>query len=163
MRLKFTLAGSLDIADDKIDITDPCYDNSVWCRTQKPIIPGRYNCYAGEGSKWGRRVYSLILLADGFGLDGRYDVQSVANIGVDAGLAGFFVNKPDYSDDEWDRICEYIFKQDGSGQTKKFWIVDENSPLKCKGFFSESGVGDGVYLLYEVKHRGKIIGYKLEF
>ena len=166
MKLKFTLVGSIDIADDKIDITDPCYDNSsIWCRTQKPIIPGKYNCYAGEGSNkaWGRRIYALILLANGLDLNGKYDVQNVGKIGVDAGLAGFFVNKPDYSDDEWDRICEYLFKKECSRQSKRFWIVDEDTPLLCKGFFSESGAGDGEYFLYEIKQCGKIVGYRLEF
>lgn len=165
MKLNFTLVGTIDIADDKIDITDPCYDKSVWCRTQKPIVPGEYNCYAGVGSNktWGKRVYSLIILAKGLDLGGKYDVQSVGTIGVDAGMAGFFVNKPDYSDDDWNQICDYVFKSDESGQPKKFWIVDENSPLRCKGFFSESGIGDGEYVLYEAKQRNKIVGYKLEF
>lgn len=165
MKLKFTLIGTLDIADDKIDITDPCYDKSVLCRTQKPIVPGEYNCYAGVGinKAWGKRVYSLIILANGLDFDGKYDVQSVGTIGVDAGMAGFFVNKPDYSDDDWKRICDYVFEGDGTKQPKTFWIVDENSPLRCVGFFSESGIGDGEYVLSEIRKRNKLVGYKLQF
>lgn len=165
MKLNFTLVGTIDIADDKIDITDPCYDKSTWCRTQKPIVSGEYNCYAGVGSNktWGKRVYSLIILANGLNLDGKYDVQSVGSIGVDAGMAGFFVNKPDYSDDDWNQVCDYVFENDGGGQPKKFWIVDEDTPLRCKGFFSESGIGDGEYVVYEIKQHDKIVGYKLEF
>ena len=73
------------------------------------------------------------------------------------------MNKPDYSDDEWDRICEYLFKKECSIRSKRFWIVDEDTPLLCKGFFSESGAGDGEYFLYEIKQCGKIVGYRLEF
>ncbi len=165
MKLKFTLVGTLNIADDTIDITDPCYDKSTWCRTRKPIIPGEYNCYAGEGDdgEWGERVYALIILEKGLSLNGKYDIKSIDSIGVDAGMAGFFVNKPDYSDDEWNRVCEYVFEGYGTEKSKKFWLVDEDSPLRCKGFFSESGIGDGVYVLYEVKKGNKTVGYKLEF
>lgn len=164
MQLKFKTVGTLDITADEIDITDPCYDKDTWCRTRKPIVPGHYDCYAGKGkNSWGTRVYSLILLAKGLGLDDDLDVESVGTIGVDAGMAGFFENKPDYSDDDWGKVCNYVFKDFGSKRSKKYWLVDKHSPLRCKGFFSESGIGDGEYVVYQIKKADKIVGYKLEF
>ena len=102
MKLNYELVGTLNITADEIDITDPCYDKDVWCRTRKPITPGEYNCYVGIGSNknWGARVYMLILLAADVDLDSKGDVENVGTIGVDAGMAGFFENKPDYSDEE---------------------------------------------------------------
>lgn len=165
MKLNYELVGTLNITADKIDITDPCYDKDVWCRTQKPITPGEYNCYVGIGSNknWGTRVYMLILLAADIDLDSKGDVENVGTIGVDAGMAGFFENKPDYSDEEWNKVCDYVFEGFESGNSKKHWIVDADTPLRCKGFFSESGIGDGEYVVYQLKKRNRIVGYKLAF
>lgn len=166
MKLKYELAGTLKIAADEIDVTDPCYDKSVWCRTTKPIVPGEYNCYAGKGysKTWGKRIYVLILLSKDVNFNGRdYDVSSVGTVGVDSGMAGFFENKPDYSDVDWGKICGFVFEGFGTERQKKFRVVDENSPMKCKGFFSESGIGDGVYDLFSIKKHDKLVGYKLMF
>ena len=132
MKLNYELVGTLNITADEIDITDPCYDKDVWCRTRKPITPGEYNCYVGIGSNknWGARVYMLILLAADVDLDSKGDVENVGTIGVDAGMAGFFENKPDYSDDEWNKICDYVFEGFGTGDSKKHWIVDADTPLQ---------------------------------
>ncbi len=158
MKLDYTMAGKLSITDTKIDVTDPCYDGDVWCRTQKPIIPGVYDCYVGLDKK--KRICTLIILSGNYSLDDSFDIEEVGEIGVDAGMAGFFQNKPDYSNEQWEKICEYCYPD---SENEQFWVADESSPLCCKGFFSESGDGDGVYVLLQAKKNDRIVGYKLEF
>lgn len=158
MKLNYKMVGKLNITDDIIDVTDPCYDADVWCRTRKPIIPGMYDCYVGMSKK--NRVYTLIILSENYSLDDDFDVEEVGEIGVDAGMAGFFQNKPDYSDEQWKKTCDYCYPGYGREQ---FWLVDESTPLLCKGFFSQSGDGDGVYAVLQATKNDRIVGYKLEF
>lgn len=135
---------------DKIEITDPCYDKDVWCRINNfPIIPGEYECYIvvannEETGSWGNRVAKI-----GIRMDHADTFEKKGFIGVDGGLAGFFINKPDYSDDEWKEFCHKIEE----GNT---WIFDE-------GFFSSSGYGDGSYSVYAGYKNGKIVEVLIDF
>ena len=76
-------------------------------------------------------------------------MEEIGSIGVDAGLAGFFMNKPDYTDEQWTEFCESI--RDGDA-----WIKDE-------GFFSSSGNGDGCYGVYAYKQNGEITALEIRF
>ena len=136
---------------EKIDITDPCYDKDVWCRINNfPIKPGEYTCYAciadnEETRGWGERVSRIgIRMGDA----DRYERKGL--IGVDAGLAGFFIDKPDYNSAEWKEFCGKInFDQ-------RVYLFDE-------GFFSESGYGDGAYNVYAGYKDGNIVEVYIEF
>ena len=127
---------------EKVDVTDPCYDRNVWCRfNDVPVRSGNYECVAWHSDKgdWGDRIaMSGIFLAGSEIPDNppqRSEFVYIGNIGVDAGLAGFFPSpKPDYSRDEWVTLCESIRGGDE-------WITED-------GFFSSSGYGDGGYDLY---------------
>jgi len=71
-----------------VDITDPCYDRDVWCRMNKVSIKqGSYTCVV-----WSEDGRVGII---GIYLDGKIPKQSamktIGEIGVDAGLAGFFL------------------------------------------------------------------------
>lgn len=55
-------------------------------------------------------------------------MEKIGSIGVDAGLAGFFHNKPDYSDEAWSKFCDRIRHGDA-------WLTED-------GFYSSSGYGD---------------------
>ena len=73
-----------------VDITDPCYDRDVWCRMNKVSIKqGSYTCVV-----WSEDGRVGII---GIYLDGKIPKQSamktIGEIGVDAGLAGFFFYK----------------------------------------------------------------------
>ena len=76
-------------------------------------------------------------------------MEEIGSIGVDAGLAGFFMNKPDYTDEQWTEFCESIREGDA-------WIKDE-------GFFSSSGNGDGCYGVYAYKQNGEITALEIRF
>ena len=125
-----------------IDITDPCYDKNVWCRTTATVKDGEYSCViwkATESYKFEDKEHKYTLVGViGIYLNGiiptQKSMKEIDSIGVDAGLAGFFKNKPDYNDDEWKEFCDSIRKGNA-------WIKDE-------GFFSSSGHGDGCYPVY---------------
>lgn len=130
-----------------IDITDPCYDKDVWCRMNSvPIKAGEYHCikwiHTEKGELNGEPYKDTIVGILGIYLDGIIPQQKkmieIGFIGVDAGLAGFFENKPDYSDKEWDNFCNRIKNGDA-------WMFDE-------GVFSSSGYGDGCYKVYAYKN-----------
>ena len=123
-----------------IDITDPCYDRNVWCRMNNvQIIEGEYTCViwlCKESYVFNSKEHTYTSVGRiGIYLDGtipdQNDMEEIGEIGVDAGLAGFFMDKPDYTDDEWSDFCDSI-------ETGNAWI-------KPEGFFSNSGGGDGCY------------------
>lgn len=71
---------------------------------------------------------------------------------MDAGLAGFFNDKKDYNDDEWDKFCEQLRDPD-----KNVWEIEN-------GFFSSSGYGDGDYNVYAYKTAvGETVGLQIRF
>lgn len=77
------------------------------------------------------------------------DMKEIGSIGVDAGLAGFFHNKPDYTDGEWAAFCERVRHGD-------VWLTKD-------GFYSSSGYGDGCYGVYAYKQGGEITAIEIRF
>ena len=140
-----------------VDITDPCYDKDVWCRMTAEVKPGEYDCciyrHTDKGVYNGREYNDVRVKKIGIYLDGIMPnvklMNPIGSIGVDAGLAGFFMNKPDYNDEEWDDFCNSIRKGDA-------WIKDE-------GFFSSSGYGDGLYPVYAYKIDNEIVALEIRF
>lgn len=169
----FTLTRSdifaqLAIPDGKLDITDPCYDADVWCRMTVDVVPGNYNCYAyrGEDPEWGNRVWLLQIALckesdwdvthnDNINFD---ELEEIGEIGVDAGLAGFFNHKPDYDSSTWSRMCDGMF---GNGNELVEVTEDDSvytTPADYRdgtvsGFWSSSGCGDGCYPVYAHKNK----------
>lgn len=112
------------------------------------MLPGNYNCYA-------------IILADeditqeSIIIHDKYDntantistlLTSITenliqgrdySVGVDAGLFGYFDNKPDFSDEEWHNFCGQL-----KGEAHITKIMDFRGR---DGFVTESGYGDGGY------------------
>ena len=77
------------------------------------------------------------------------DMKEIGSIGVDAGLAGFFHNKPDYTDGEWAAFCDRVRHGD-------VWLTKD-------GFYSSSGYGDGCYGVYAYKQGGEITAIEIRF
>ena len=142
-----------------VDITDPCYDKDVWCRMNDvKISDGEYTCnvwhHTDKGTYKDGTPYSYILVgAIGIYRNGdiprQKDMEKIGSIGVDAGLAGFFHNKPDYSDETWSKFCNRIRHGDA-------WLTED-------GFYSSSGYGDGCYGVYAYKQNGEITALELRF
>lgn len=138
--------GILTIITGKIDVTDPCYDKDTWCRINDlPVKNGDYHCiyFRREG-----RVAEAIISLSG---ETNLEWEEVGDIGVDAGLAGFFINKPDYDDPEWDEFCD------------KLDFENKEAYLYPDAFFTESGWGDGWYEVFGVKENNKYIALKIVF
>ena len=136
--------------DGLIDVTDPCYDADSCGRLNGlEFVPGEYSCYVeyDDITEWGERICRIGITA---ALYKWCEYKLIGCIGVDAGLAGFFQNKPDYTDEQWMSFCDRI--KDGNA-----WLFDE-------GFFSSSGYGDGEYGVYAAKGKdGKYVAAYIEF
>lgn len=146
----------LHISQNTIDITDPCYDSDTWCRMNNmPIEKGEYQALI-RTNDFGR-ILSITLIPEDMHEDDA-NIQEVDKgyIGVDAGLAGFFENKPDYPDDEWYEVCSHIKGQD-------FGLAETDSPFKCNGVWCSSGWGDGEYPVTQLRYKATVIGYRIDF
>lgn len=141
-----------------VDITDPCYNRNVWCRMNDvKIKEGDYTCivwYQTERGEFKGKTYACKVVGIvGIYLDGiippQKNMEEIGSIGVDAGMAGFFHNKPDYSDDAWITFCNITRRGDA-------WLMEE-------GFCSSSGYGDGCYGVYAWKTNGEITALEIRF
>ena len=137
----------------------PCYNRDVWCRmTDVKIRNGVYTCIAWHHKDKGTFDNGEPYCYDVIGIIGIYldgvipcqkDMKEIGSIGVDAGLAGFFHNKPDYTDDEWAAFCDRVRHGDA-------WLIKE-------GFYSSSGYGDGCYGVYAYEQGGEITAIEIRF
>lgn len=136
--------GTLFLNGD-VDITDPCYNKDVWCRTKVTVQPGAYQCRTWEED--GTVIVIGLYL---YGVPAAEKMEEIGFIGVDSGMAGFFVEKPDYTDAEWAAFCDSV--QNGTA-----W-------LRKQAFFCCSGDGDGVYPVFAKKDvEGRIIALEIRF
>lgn len=141
-----------------VDITDPCYNKDVWCRMNSVSIKeGEYTCvvwhHTDKGEYDGKPYSHKMVGILGIYLDGKIPNQKamkeIGSIGVDAGLAGFFHNKPDYDDEAWSAFCDRVRHGDA-------WITED-------GFYSSSGYGDGCYGVYAQKQNDEIVALEIRF
>lgn len=178
MKLTNHFVGTINVPDGKIDVTDPCYRKGTWCRQSYDITPGEYDCYAwtGEDDVFGKRVWATAIL---WYDDSTFDTylsddslwEEIGEIGVDAGLAGFFNNKPDFTDDEWNDFCHWMWDKDIPHNEMKEYDLEYDGEIDAyvrsfnghDGFWTGSGCGDGCYPVYAIKRDGKIIALKIEF
>ena len=138
------------------DITDPCYDRDVWCRINDiPTVPGKYVCiaYFLNDENWGNRIAMMRIEHES--VCGIEDIVAeevfINEIGVDAGLAGFFNKKPDYTDDEWVKFCNDLGRE-----YPRHKIVKD-------GFVCSSGYGDGEYPVYGHKENNRYDTLEIRF
>lgn len=174
MILNKMLAGTLQVNEgESIMIGDPGYDDTGFLLTKKNVKPGEYNCYSYVGTidGWGERPWrSEIVLNNDIVkslADCEYKWEDVSEIGVDAGMAGYFINKPDFDSAAWEKFCEYVFaKKNYANRIKETFLKqkDEQTHLgNWSGFFTESGCGDGVYTVQALKYKDDIVGLRLLF
>lgn len=134
-----------------VTATDPGYDDDVWCiLTGLKVQPGNYTCVAWRGrDSWkgsdGKRHSCTRTMVCAIYLDGKIpapeewkNMPIIGRIGVDAGMAGFFQEKPNYDRDAWFELCDKLHN--------KTWLITD------EGFFTNSGYGDGSYDVCGIKN-----------
>lgn len=161
MKARMKVVGWRDFDDTPVTVTDPCYKRGTWCTVDNvKILPGRYNCVAYKVKKWdvedGKRQFyervsgAAVYHSDYMNKMGCLKRELIGEAGVDAGLCGFYQNKPDYSDEEWGKFCGKISNMD-------YLITEE-------GFCTSSGYGDGCYDVYARRNEnGEIVGLEIDF
>ena len=132
------------VLEDTVEITDSCYEKGVWCQIITYCVPGLYKGYADivDDEDWGIRVARLSIYKDDIQVDLKDMKLLDGEVGVDAGLAGFFRDKPDL-DAEWSEFCDKLF----AGGTRKMSWADSLRGDR-DALWSESGCGDGGYSAY---------------
>lgn len=146
--LKTVEVGILSLPEGRVDITDPCYKRSTWCRINAlPVRIGNYRCFTDEYREPGEPedIYpytaGTCIIHEDFAerladKDPNLVWLHYDNIGVDAGLAGYFPDKPDFSTYEWDAFCDLIHEAEKSNHA---------ASINKYGFVSRTGYGDGGY------------------
>ena len=155
-----TVKGEIEFQSDKLDVTDPCYDSDVWCRKQVAITPGKYIYTVKIKQERKHEVISQLRIKRKNAKGGVRLFRDIGTIGVDAGLAGFFENKPDYDDEDWRRVCDMLLATNHPTvlQTSK------DDAFGCNGIVVTSGYGDGVYLVREIIGDNETcLGYIIDF
>ena len=160
MKLERKFVGTRYYDERPVTATDPCYKAGTWCTLFNiNVKPGNYECVAWKarlsytGSDKKRHYYKRVFVCGiylGGDLIPEEKFEEIGTIGVDSGLAGFFQDKPDYGDTQWEKFCDNC---DG----KDYMIVDE-------GFFTETGYGDGGYPVFAAKNEnGEIVALEIRF
>ena len=72
-------------------------------------------------------------------------------------MAGFFINKPDFLDEEWQSLCDSMMHGTGA-YTFEANLSDDAFICEFghgQGFWSSSGFGDGCYPVYAYYRDGE--------
>lgn len=150
--MKREFVGTMELGN-KLQITDPCYEKGTWCMLTTVCEPGTYHGYVEIGNyKYDEdddfRVAAISIYKDDKQVSFD-DMFAIGEIGVDAGLAGFFNNKPDFPGDKW---IEFLVKA-GVFKNKDEYDYGRNHYAVEYGLFSESGFGDGFYDVFTNEER----------
>lgn len=144
MSVKKYVVDTIEFRKGVADITDPCYPKDVWCRINNvEIHPGTYTCVYWKQQNHtitikGKQYQDNRVTRMGVYLNGKIPNKGAMKfldcIGVDAGLAGVYEEKEDFTEEQWQDFCDDIETQD--------YLVEYN------GFCTSSGYGDGEYPVY---------------
>lgn len=165
-------AGTLKFGSN-IKVTDPCYDDSDDCHRNLVIKPGEYICAYNAADRFGVTMCGIYNAGIFKNLEDIEKLRNQINDGfdcigticVDTGLAGFFENKPDFTNDEWSHFYDLTF---GNETDNDFKVIDNCAYVKngsnYKGFYTSSGEGDGNYHVYVKRdNNGEIIAAYINF
>lgn len=146
MNAKMNRVGEIRLGNLTV-ATEPCHDKDVWCRIDDiPTLPGTYYCYlkVSDEGKWGKRVAAIRVVHQSIrrkAIDECLCRKYIGKIGVDAGFAGFYNNKPNYTDEQWSEFVDHCH---------------DKCYIRPEGFCSESGYGDGSYNVYGHTSDGQV-------
>lgn len=165
-----------------VRVSDPCYTDDVWCKTQlSNVRAGNYNVYVEHSDEgdWGTRVSKLEVVHEDYLVlrHNEMNWEEHSEIGVDSGQAGIFCESS-YRNDElamdivtpegdwlglpmmdksegdvfYDKMCAFTIN--GKGR----WGSYES------GVVTSSGYGDGGYPLEILENNdGQIVGMRITY
>ena len=161
--------GQMDLTDE-VDVADPGMDRGTYNRIG--IAPGLYYCTAYVEEANGRKPsladkvwICQIVRAEDYNC-GKTSFRQMATpeawervstVNVYSGMAGFFSNKPNFTDKEWDAFCKKLTP------VCSHTLSGSNDHNDISGFFTTSGDGDGSYPVYAIRKRGKIVALEIRF
>lgn len=161
MNKKTNFLGTIDINQDVIYVTDPCYSHDIWCRYNIVNMEhGKYLVFqimdVGEN-----RVAEISIVKNGISLLD-WKLYEGVTIGVDSGQAGFFF-RPELNDEKKDGVYDQLFEAiyyNGPGSKPGSGPQTAITPW---GVNSLTGYGDGGYDLYRMEVDGRVVALKLVF
>lgn len=168
--LKPQYAGRLIVNEgETIDITDPCYDKPFrGCGIgDVKVKSGEYVCNVyvdtdGVVGGLGKTPCANEIILPEYEDEGEWNF--LCYIGVDAGLAGCFINKPNFNDQEWEKVCDYTYNNKNfANKIYGAILINDLSLIKCRGFYTQSGYGDGTYPVWIKSYNDKIVGIRISF
>ena len=159
---------------DKVRVSDPCYDNDVWCKTMLTgVLPGEYEVTVErtDDASWGNRISQLQVVHKDYKHKNLvWDEHS--EIGVDSGQAGVFCESS-YRNDEVAKTINngngirFDNSEDGDKWYEKmcrFTLSGEGWGAYETGVVTSSGYGDGGYPLEIVREdNGYIVGMRITY
>ena len=148
MKLKSRVMGKHHF-NGTVDIADPGIIDDMYYETTVEVVDSDYVCIVWEDKCNIPRAIGIY--AKGL-IPKRKNMTESCYVGIDAGLAGFFEKKPEFSD----------FKG-----FSKFWKDVESKETAWKGykgFFCKSGGVIGEYPVYGMKNnKGKYVALEIHF
>ncbi len=143
--------GTILFEQGSIDVTDPCYNNYSVLNTRIHIKPGLYNCYV---HKIGTCIKAIEIKRTRYGnMSGSYVLHNITT--TDSGIIGFFENKKNYSDKEWQEFRNFLVEENKKDPTKRHYFKDN-------GFFASSGIS--IYRIYiKTNINNEIVQVKIKF
>ena len=138
---------------ENLQVTDPCYDKDVWCRLDLKIKAGKYSCYIWKQKiKSSTSTYYYEVGIIGMYLNSKNGNCVIPDVRTRE-LAGFFNDKPDFTDEQWHNLCDFI----SAHHNDMFYKIKE-------GVFADSGYGDGEYPVYVYRNNAnEITGVEIQF
>lgn len=161
-----------------VRVSDPCYTDDVWCKTQLTNVkPGDYRVTVEKTELygWGNRVSKLqVVHLDHVGIShDNFNWKEHSEIGVDSGQAGIFCESSYRNDEVAKDIVTpesdfFLSIRDQSGDVFyekmcKFTLSQQWGAYDT-GVVTSSGVGDGGYPLDVLKlEDGTIVGMRITY
>ena len=178
---KDILVGVLNV-NDKLLLTDPCFEAYNGWNAEAILPYGSYNCYCTYSDKRVADIY--VVSTDVEDLNNLYKHKLISdNLDVESGQLGVFntirYNKA-VSKEEFEKSLELEFPYEDWKRPYNENDTDKDSFYKCccnytltnqkcgvikgVGFVSSSGYGDGIYRAYYlVNKQGEKVGLQVVF
>lgn len=132
---------------DVVRASDPCYDHDVYCTWE--VMGMRSGIYHATPMECSPEKFSII--HENY-LNEDLEKVKVGTIGVDSGMAGFFIGKPNF--EKYEEWIDFLKK----------YVYDRFGPFKCEwGVFSNTYYGDGTYNVYLLWSGKKKVGIMVDF